>query len=100
MPFGMILRIVFCLALIAVLIPHEPDLGFGRPASALVPQSIETWFARASDGSTQPCEHRRTSCATSEPVLDGLQARVLEGLADVKADIDRDRKARAEARAQ
>lgn len=79
----MIFRAVFCLALVAVLIPREPDLGFGRPASAFAPsRSLEALLARTSGPSTS--------------IMDGFRARLLEGLATVKADIERDQKARSE----
>ena len=31
----MILRAIFWIGLVSFLMPHEPDLGFGRPGAAL-----------------------------------------------------------------
>lgn len=44
----MILRAVFWIAVVAVLIPREPDVGFGRPSVPdLVPPRAAEWLAHS-----------------------------------------------------
>lgn len=81
----MIFRAVFCLALVAVLVPREPDLGFGRPPSAMAPRSLEAWLARTSAQMPRP----------AASIVGGIRARMIDGLASVEADIKRDQRTRA-----
>jgi hypothetical protein len=90
----MIFRAVFFLAAVAMLMPREPNLGFGRPdaplASTLIPQ-----VSQALGASGQNCTIGHAACAVGldfAAMLPGLRP-----LAAVKADIDqavRERKAR------
>ena len=92
----MLLRAVFWIAIVSMLMPREPNLGFGRPGASL----SETLLPRVSEAvaaSGRPCQSGWASCASGLAVLNQLPAFGLRPLADVKADIDQavaERKAR------
>ena len=72
----MILRAIFWLGLVAVLMPHEPDLGFGRPGERLTaPQP----------GNTIACPGQQVICGGA--LLERFQSTVARNLARVRADI-------------
>ena len=89
----MIFRAVFFLAAVAMLMPREPNLGFGRPdaplAGNLIPQ-----VSQALGASGQGCTMGAAACVAGLDVLNALPAFGLRPLADVKADIDRAVRAR------
>ena len=104
----MIFKAIVCLAVAAVLIPHEPDLGFGRPgASTSLLQSATTWVSgslspssSASAGVSAPatgsvCADHAAACVAALGVLDSVQAVTVRGLAQVKADIEAQQHERA-----
>ena len=43
----MIIRAIFWIGLVAFLMPHEPDLGFGRPGAHAAKTPGAHWFASA-----------------------------------------------------
>jgi uncharacterized protein YbaP (TraB family) len=89
----MLLRAAFWIAIVSILMPREPNLGFGRPGASLA----DAFFPRASQAATgRPCQNL-AQCASQLSMLGDLPAFGLRPLAEVKADIDeavRERKAR------
>jgi hypothetical protein len=92
----MIFRAVFWIGLVSLLTPHEPDLGLGRPGagtSQLTIQSAATGLSRTG----QDCGY---ACAGGLGVLKVFHLNsdpsVVAGLADVKAQIEADQRARAQ----
>jgi len=81
----MLLRAVFWIGLVTLLIPHEPDLGYGRPGEAAqaamgVPGNLTALIASTAsgDGSAAP---------GSLSVLDSVHTVALRSMAEVKADL-------------
>ncbi len=96
----MIFRAVFWIGLVSLLTPHEPDLGLGRPGAGTSPTSPATLVSAAS-GLSRMGTDCGSACAGGLGVLGGLvhlntNSSVMAGLADVKAQIQADRRARAE----
>jgi len=89
----MILRAIFWIAVVAILMPHEPDLGFGRPGSADGLVSQVTTALK----SPQACEGEQSACFAALAFIDRVKADGYTRLAQVRADIERaqaDRRAR------
>jgi hypothetical protein len=95
----MIFRAVFWIGLVSLLAPHEPDLGLGRPGagtslspSAMIQSTVAGLSRRDVDCGV--------ACAGGLGLLSSfhlnIDPTVTAGLADVKAQIDADRRARAE----
>ena len=73
----MIFRAVFWIGLIALLAPHEPDLGLGRPGGDIaLPAIVKSWAVTGRTGPGTPASDKTRS------------------LADVKAEINASVKAR------
>jgi hypothetical protein len=89
----MIFRALFWIALVSVLMPHEPDLGFGRPHfGASLPAKISDWAQHAAAAPGGTCESHASTCAAGLALLDSFQSVAVRSLADVKADIEENRK--------
>lgn len=92
----MLFKAVFWIAVISMLMPREPNLGFGRPGAP----SADTFLPRVSQALGAPGQNCKTglaACVMGLDVLNVLPALGLRPLADVKADIDqavRERKAK------
>lgn len=90
----MIFRAMFWIGLVAVMMPHEPDLGFGRPA-AVDSATVETGLADWAKTKLQPnlkdpqnlCRYNADACSAGATMLDTFRAATMRSLADVKADI-------------
>ncbi len=93
----MIFRAVFWIGLVALLMPHEPDLGFGRPAGidSSIPSEVAAWTKDdVQPGLKDPeslCRYNAHACATTESLLDNFKAMTVRSLAQVKADIAENR---------
>jgi hypothetical protein len=94
----MIFRAIFWIGLVSLLAPHEPDLGLGRPgagtsifSSSAVSSTADRLAALGKDCGV--------GCAGGLGLPDLVHlranARVMAGLAKVKADITADQRARA-----
>ncbi len=91
----MILRAIFWIGLVSFLMPHEPDLGFGRPGAAISSGSIADLIRGGSDiqaGAQNACAAHAPTCAGGLSVLEGLQAFAVRSLDQVRADIDANRR--------
>jgi hypothetical protein len=88
----MILRALFWIAVIAILMPHEPDLGFGRPgAQASMLPSIPSLMGMMSSAAGEPakaCGQHENLCAGTLTTLDSFQSVAIRGLSEVKAEIE------------
>jgi hypothetical protein len=87
------MRALFWIALVAVLMPREPDLGFGRPSTHGLVSDAMSWASSANPG--QICSGREAACATGLSFLDSLQSVTVRSLARVKADIEEQQRERA-----
>jgi hypothetical protein len=79
----MLLRAVFWIGLVSLLMPHEPDLGFGRPgtpAAAAAP-SIR---ALVESGGQSACGAK--DCAGG--LLSGFQSIAMRSMDEVRADLE------------
>lgn len=93
----MIFRAIFWIGLVSLLMPRAPDLGLGHPGAGTglsLPANLRA--ASSLSRPDQVCADGAKACAGGLPLLENFQGKALEGLAAVKAEIDADRKARAE----
>ena len=96
----MILRAIFWIGLVSFLMPHEPDLGFGRPGSALAsltsaaPAGIGALIEQTSAGAGNvqaACAAHKEACAGGLSFLDGFQAVAIRSMDQVRADLEANR---------
>lgn len=88
----MIIRAIFWIGLVAVLMPHEPNLGFGRPGvnlSAATPGTIGGLIESTNVRSA--CDHHTAACSGSLSILDHFQAVAVRSLDQVRADLEANR---------
>jgi len=78
----MILRAAFWIAVVAVFIPREPDLGYGRPGAQ--PPKIVEMLATAFK--VPPC-NERTQCFAGLSIASDFRQAVRERLEAAKADL-------------
>lgn len=94
----MIFRAVFWIGLVSLLAPHEPDLGLGRPGAG-TSQPSSTTFQSAVQSLSRLDEDCGSACAGDLGFSDFLSLRnnrsVMAGLAEVKAEIAADQRARS-----
>jgi hypothetical protein len=87
----MIFRAVFWIGLVSLLMPHEPNLGFGRPhMGATSPMGLDTTDATPGNGT---CKRSAETCGGEFSLLASLQSVAIRSLAKVKADIEESRRA-------
>ena len=85
----MLLRAVFWIGLVSLLMPHEPDLGFGRPgapAAGATPSSIGALIA-ASGEQQNACAAPAKTCGGLS-VLGGFQTIAMRSMDEVRADLE------------
>jgi hypothetical protein len=97
----MILRAIFWIGLVSFLMPHEPDLGFGRPGagalstvSSVMPSSIGALIQSTSAGAANAqdaCAAHKEACAGSLSILDGFQKMAIRSMDQVRADLEANR---------
>jgi hypothetical protein len=96
----MILRAIFWIGLVSLLMPREPDLGFGRPGAAVpsAPTSMEELIQSTSGVSTggvqsvqDACAAHKDACAGTLSILNGFQSFAVRSLDQVRADLETDR---------
>jgi hypothetical protein len=89
----MIFRAVFWIGLVALLMPQEPDLGFGRPGAldSQVAGDVADWAkSKIAPNLKNPenlCRYNADACAAGASVLDDVRAGTLRSLSNVKADL-------------
>ncbi|MDE3114525.1 MAG: hypothetical protein KGL26_02885 [Pseudomonadota bacterium] len=84
----MILRALFWVGVVAVFMPHEPDLGLGRPAATLLPPAIANMVDSFLGAPQKACHEHAQGCAGTLGVIDALQGAAISSLAQVKAEIE------------
>jgi len=99
----MIFRAIFWIGLVAVMMPHEPDLGFGRPdsiasaADGAVTSEVASWAqSKISPTLKDPqalCHYNAEACNAGATFMDGVRESAIRSLASVKADIHASRQA-------
>jgi len=95
----MIFRAIFWIGVVALLMPREPDPGFGRPgAGASLPSAVTSWAAKGLSRPGNVCADPKAACAGASALFDTFQNDALRGLAEVKAEIDADRRTRSAGR--
>ena len=96
----MIFRAVFWIGLVSLLAPHEPDLGLGRPGAGTSHPS-PTAVSSAANGLSRTGKDCGTACAGGLGLLSvfhlNRNSEFTARLADVKAQIEQARAARAKA---
>jgi len=93
----MIFRAVFWIAVVAVFMPHEPDLGFGRPgADSFSPTKPTNWTLAGIRAPGQICDGRRAACTGGLMLADGLRDTILSNLDRVKTDLRKSAQGRLE----
>ncbi|HJS45437.1 MAG TPA: hypothetical protein VJ753_03460 [Rhizomicrobium sp.] len=93
---GMIFRAVFWIGLVSLLMPHEPDLGLGHPGAGTPPLTSAS-IRSAANGLSRTAPDCSSACADRLLSVFHLNSgRLTAGLADVKAQIEQDRRDRAQ----
>ena len=95
---GMIFRAIFAIGLVSLLMPHEPDLGLGRPGAGTShpsPASVQA----AANGLSRTGLDCGTACAGGLGLLSvfhlNSHGEFAARMADVKAQIEQDQRDRA-----
>jgi hypothetical protein len=97
----MILRAIFWIAVVAVLMPREPDLGLGRPGvNASSPSAVLAKLtsliepAQAAEAATA-CKSDPIACVAANTISVKVPDFAAGGLAGVKAQIEEAKRERA-----
>ena len=81
----MIFRAAFWIAFVAVFMPHEPDVGYGRPNTAgFLPTKVPDWMSGPVQASAV-CGDR--GCAGGPIITGDLRSTILSNLDRVKAEL-------------
>lgn len=80
----MIFRALFWIAVVAVFIPREPDLGYGPPGAIALPPKIAEFVA--STFKVPPCDER-SQCVAGLSIASDFRQAVRERLERAKADL-------------
>lgn len=92
----MIFRAIFWIAVVAILMPHEPDLGLGRPgAAASLPGSIFSKLTSLIEPGSADCKDREMACVAASGAASQLQNTAFQSLSEVKAEIEEAKRERA-----
>ena len=93
----MIVRAVLTIAIVALFIPHEPDLGFGRPgAGGNPPIQVSEWANLPA--AARLCGNRQEACAAGLDLAGDLRNTILSNLDRVKAELKVSAQARSDQR--
>lgn len=89
----MILRAIFFIGLVSLLIPHEPDLGFGRPGAAsqvaaMVPGASSIGALIQSTSVQDACKAHAEACGGGLSILDNFQTVAIRSMDEVRADLE------------
>jgi hypothetical protein len=89
---------MFWIAVVAVLMPREPDLGLGRPGvTASMPGALMSRLTSLIEPSSSTCQSDPIACVAATDLSAKMPDFAVGGLADVKAQIEeakREREAR------
>ena len=106
----MLLRALFWITLVAILMPHEPDVGLGRPGDhASLAKDAVNWVqsvqgvhgvaaklpdVRTVADAADICDAHSQSCGSALGFVDWVQGNVVPALHRVKAQIEEQQQAR------
>jgi hypothetical protein len=75
--------------------PHEPDLGFGRPgasAASLMPSGATIGsLIEATSAPSDGCAAHKEACEGGLSIIDGFQKFAIRSMDEVRADLDANR---------
>jgi hypothetical protein len=92
----MIFRAIFWIAVVAILMPREPDLGLGRPGvTASLPGAIFSKLTALVEPASTDCKDREMACLAASGAASQLQNTAFQSLAEVKAEIEEAKRERA-----
>jgi hypothetical protein len=88
-------RAIFWLTVVALLMPREPDVGFGPPGAGASFSGLAPMAATATAMSpASNCKEYQSACETGLALVDQLQTAALIGLARVKVEIEHQKRMR------
>lgn len=91
----MIFRALFWIGLVSLLAPHEPDLGLGHPGAGTVEPSLAKIQPTVLSRAAQDCGSTRAGgLGLFNVIHSDSHASLIAGLADVRAQIEADRRQR------
>ncbi len=95
----MIFRAILSIAFVAVFIPHEPDVGLGRPgAGGILSPKMSEWADANLPAAAQICGKRQEACAGGLALAGDLRNTILINLDRVKAELKQSEQARSDRR--
>lgn len=82
----MLIRAAFWIGVVALLMPHEPNVGFGRPDATWWPSAVMSWMDAAVGTPSEICK-QGAACKT---VLNGVNMKdsAFRGISEAKAEIE------------
>ena len=93
----MFFRAVCSIAFVAVFIPHEPDVGYGRPgAGGNPPIQVSEWATVPA--AAKLCGNNQEACAGALGLAGDLRGTILSNLDRVKAELKASKQARSDRR--
>jgi hypothetical protein len=94
----MLIRAAFWIGVVALLMPHEPNLGFGRPDAGWWPSAALSWMDSAIGSPSEICK-QGAACKT---VLNGANMKdfAIRGISEARAEIEQAERERAAAHAE
>ena len=93
----MIFRAAFWIAVVAVFMPREPDLGFGRPGAEVLPPTKSAGWTPADIMAPGPsCAGGQALCASGPMLAGDLRNTILSNLDRVKTDLKQSAQGRLE----
>jgi hypothetical protein len=87
----MIMRALFFMAVVAILMPHEPNLGSDRPDSHVSAASMLSTLASVVSPSQESCRDRAIACAAAIAASGQLQAAAFQSLGQIKTELEAER---------
>ena len=97
----MIFRAIFWIAVVAILMPREPDLGLGRPgatATTSLSGAIFSELYSLFEPGSANCKNHEMACIAASGAASQLQHTAFRSLAEVKAEIEEAKRERADER--
>ncbi len=94
----MILRAIFWIAVVAVLMPREPNLGLGQPGLAGAGSLLSKLSSEISAPSA--CQDREMACAAAVGAMGQFHNIAMQSLSQVKAEIEAQKQQRLAAGAR
>ena len=92
----MIFRAVLSIAFVAVFLPHEPDVGLGRPsAGGIFSPKMSEWADANLSAAAQLCGNYQEACAGGLDLAGDLRSMILTNLDRVKAELKESDRARS-----